>query len=207
MSAPRQIPAVTVRGRLTLMAGGNNDVTATCNQKHPGPDGGAPAACFWPIKDLIPANLATLSQGTPGPFRLTLATGRVLEGTLAPPAAGKQAPSVTSKAAAAIAAKTGKKGQQPKAPAKPAGRATGGAMTAAFNAVAAIAGAAGQTATAAGQAVSATAGAAGKMADAGRQGLIAAQAGIDAADHFGQRRHERKMSGSDQGEDPGGKDS
>lgn len=190
----------SVPRELTLMPSGQG-VNATCGERHrPGRGGrhtGPRAQCFFPVNGLTAANLAALAKGKPGRFRLTLPGGSVVEGTLA--AVGEAGASSTSKAAAAVAAKGGK-GAAP-GPAKPAGRATGGSLAAAFNAVAAVAGAAGQTAAAVGQVATAGASAVGSVASVAREGIGAGRDGIKAADNYGKRRHERKMSAADDGDD------
>ncbi|MFC1405750.1 MULTISPECIES: hypothetical protein [Streptacidiphilus] len=178
---------------LTLISTGAT-VSATCGEKHRGPDGGgARAQCFFPVEQLTAANLGVLATGKPGRFRLTLPGGSVVvEGTLlATGQAATQSPA--ARAAGAAAAKSGK--AAPAGPAKPAGRATGGAMTAAFGALAAVAGAVGQTAAAAGQVATAGASAVGSVADLGREGIGVARDGIREAGAYGERRHERKMTG------------
>ncbi|MEU2395070.1 hypothetical protein [Streptomyces sp. NPDC007369] len=194
---------------LTLISNGAA-VSATCGEQHrprPGERRSGPRAqCFFPVAELTAANLGVIAQGKPGRFRLTLPGGGVVEGTLAA-TGGAQTGSTASRAAAAVNAKSGGTAT-PAAPAKPAGRATGGAMTAAFGAVAAVAGAVGQVAGAAGQ----MAGAVGQVATAGasavesaaslgREGVGAARDGIREAGAYGERRHERKMRGGDGGGD------
>ncbi|MFF8464860.1 hypothetical protein ACF071_29450 [Streptomyces albidoflavus] len=173
---------------LTLMANGKT-VTATCGQKHRGEDGGRRAQCFFPVEQLTAANLGILAQGKPGRFRLTLTDGTKVEGILA--AVGAAA--TNSTAARAAAAADAKNGKTAKAgPPKPAGRATGGAMTAAFGALAAVATSAGQIATAGASAVE-------SAASLGREGIGVARDGIREAGAYGERRHERKMRAGDDG--------
>ncbi|WP_143668769.1 hypothetical protein [Streptomyces sp. b62] len=179
---------------LTLMSNGKT-VTATCGQRHKGEDGGRRAQCFFPVEQLTAANLGILAQGRPGRFRLTLADGTTrVEGILAA-VGGAAANSTAARAAAAADAKNGK--TTPAGPAKPAGRATGGAMTAAFGALAAVAGAAGQAAGAAGQIAAAGASAVESASSLGREGIGAARDGIREAGAYGERRHERKMRAAD----------
>ncbi|MFE2829181.1 hypothetical protein [Streptomyces sp. NPDC059271] len=180
---------------LTLMSNGKA-VTATCGQKHKGEDGGRRAQCFFPVEQLTAANLGILAQGKPGRFRLTLTDGTKVEGILAAVGAAN---STAARAAAAADAKNGKTGQA--GPAKPAGRATGGAMTAAFGALAAVAGAAGQAAGAAGQIAAAGASAVESASSLGREGIGVARDGIREAGAYGERRHERKMRAADAGAD------
>ncbi|WP_331720095.1 hypothetical protein OG762_51605 (plasmid) [Streptomyces sp. NBC_01136] len=182
---------------LTLMANGKT-VTATCGQKHRGEDGGRRAQCFFQVDQLTAANLAVLAQGKPGRFRLTLTDGTKVEGILAA-VGGAAANSPAARAAAAVHAKAGT--TAPAGPAKPAGRATGGAMTAAFGALAAVAGAAGQVAGAAGQIATAGASAVESAASVGREGIGVARDGIREAGAYGERRHERKMSGAGGGDE------
>ncbi|MCT9093883.1 hypothetical protein N4G70_34260 [Streptomyces sp. ASQP_92] len=178
---------------LTLMSNGKT-VTATCGQKHKGEDGGRRAQCFFPVEQLTAANLGILGQGKPGRFRLTLTDGTKVEGILAA-VGGAAANSTAARAAAAADAKSGKTAQA--GPAKPAGRATGGAMTAAFGALAAVAGAAGQAAGAAGQIAAAGASAVESASSLGREGIGVARDGIREAGAYGERRHERKMRAAD----------
>ncbi|MGW2456774.1 hypothetical protein ACWCTA_36425 [Streptomyces sp. NPDC001704] len=173
---------------LTLMANGKT-VTATCGQKHRGEDGGRRAQCFFPVEQLTAANLGILAQGKPGRFRLTLTDGTKVEGILASVGAAA-ANSTAARAAAAADAKNGKTTKA--GPAKPAGRATGGAMTAAFGALAAVATSAGQIATAGASAVE-------SAASLGREGIGVARDGIREAGAYGERRHERKMRAGDDG--------
>ncbi|MGW5336207.1 hypothetical protein [Streptomyces bauhiniae] len=182
---------------LTLMANGKA-VTATCGQKHRGEDGGRRAQCFFPVEQLTAANLGILAKGQPGRFRLTLTDGTKVEGILAAVGASA-ANSTAARAAAAADAKNGKTAQA--GPAKPAGRATGGAMTAAFGALAAVAGAAGQAAGAAGQIAAAGASAVESASSLGREGIGVARDGIREAGAYGERRHERKMRAKDQGDE------
>ncbi|GHJ05612.1 hypothetical protein TPA0906_74770 [Streptomyces olivaceus] len=173
---------------LTLMANGKT-VTATCGQKHRGEDGGRRAQCFFPVEQLTAANLGILAQGKPGRFRLTLTDGTKVEGILAAVGAAA-ANSTAARAAAAADAKNGKAAKA--GPPKPAGRATGGAMTAAFGALAAVATSAGQIATAGASAVE-------SAASLGREGIGVARDGIREAGAYGERRHERKMRAGDDG--------
>lgn len=173
---------------LTLMANGKT-VTATCGQKHRGEDGGRRAQCFFPVEQLTAANLGILAQGKPGRFRLTLTDGTKVEGILAAVGAAA-ANSTAARAAAAADAKNGKTAKA--GPPKPAGRATGGAMTAAFGALAAVATSAGQIATAGASAVE-------SAASLGREGIGVARDGIREAGAYGERRHERKMRAGDDG--------
>ncbi|MFJ1664607.1 hypothetical protein [Streptomyces anthocyanicus] len=173
---------------LTLMANGKT-VTATCGQKHRGEDGGRRAQCFFPVEQLTAANLGILAQGKPGRFRLTLTDGTKVEGILASVGAAA-ANSTAARAAAAADAKNGKTAKA--GPPKPAGRATGGAMTAAFGALAAVATSAGQIATAGASAVE-------SAASLGREGIGVARDGIREAGAYGERRHERKMRAGDDG--------
>ncbi|MFC9016132.1 hypothetical protein [Streptomyces koyangensis] len=175
---------------LTLMANGKT-VTATCGQKHRGEGGGRRAQCFFPVEQLTAANLGILAQGKPGRFRLTLGDGTKVEGILAAVGAAA-ANSTAARAAAAADAKNGKAAKA--GPPKPAGRATGGAMTAAFGALAAVAGAAGQIATAGASAVE-------SASSLGREGIGVARDGIREAGAYGERRHERKMQGAGAAED------
>ncbi|MCY1649228.1 hypothetical protein OVA19_00125 [Streptomyces sp. SL203] len=187
---------------LTLMTSGAA-VTATCGEKHRGEGGGKRAQCFFPVAELTAANLATLAQGRPGAFRLTLPKGATVEGRIAA-VGGGGADSTAARAAAAANAKSGK--AAPAGPAKPAGRATGGAMTAAFGALAAVAGAVGQTAGAVGQVATAGASAVGSVADLGREGIGAGRDVIHEAGAYGERRHQRKMRGGGDGGDAGGEE-
>jgi hypothetical protein len=171
--------------QLTVLPTGST-VSATCGQKHRGPDGGRKAGCFWVIEGLTPAALQGLAQAKPGKIRATLPGGHVLEGRLtavqASAAKGGKAP-----AAAAHADKNRKGKPDPHAARSNSG---GGAAKAAFMAVAAVAGAVGQTATAASNAVSSTAGMVGTVAKAGAS---TTQAAIGAADNAGARRHTRRV--------------
>jgi hypothetical protein len=170
-------------------------VSVTCGQKHRGPTGGHRSGCFWAVEGFTPAALQGLAQAKPGRVRVTLPGGRVLEGrvTAVDTSAGK-----AGSAAAAHAAKTKGKGKDGKtAPAPHAARnqSGGGTAKAAFMAVAAIAGAVGQTA----QAVGATAGAVGKGFDVAKEGAGIVRDGIKAADNAGARsfaRHNTKTEDS-----------
>lgn len=188
---------------LTLMANGKT-VTATCGQKHRGADGGRRAQCFFQVDQLTAANLAVLAQGKPGRFRLTLTDGTKVEGILATVGAAAANSPAARAAAAAVHAKAGTTAQA--GPAKPAGRATGGAMTAAFGALAAVAGAAGQVAGAAGQIATAGASAVESAASVGREGIGVVRDGIGEAGAYGERRHQRKMRAADDGGDEGAED-
>lgn len=172
--------AGNVPRELTLMTSGSA-VNATCGEKHRGEDGGKRAQCWFRVEQLTAANLNTLAQGKPGNFRMVIKDGAKVEGKLA--AIGGTANAST---AARAAAASNKGDKAPAGPARPAGRATGGAMTAAFGALAAVA-------TATGQVASASASAVGSMADLGREGVGAARDGIKEAGAYGERRHERKM--------------
>ncbi|MGW2227476.1 hypothetical protein [Streptomyces formicae] len=185
--------------QLTLIATGAT-VTATCGRRHAPKttekNPGRQPMCFFEVEGLPSAQLATIAQAEERrPFRIKRSAG-VIAGVFLGVASNAPATSSTASAAAAIGAKSGKGGGAgaPSGPAKPAGRATGGAMTAAFGAVAAVAGAAGQVATAGASAVE-------SAASLGREGIGAARDGIREAGAYGERRHERKMrdgAGDDQ---------
>lgn len=174
---------------LTLMASGPA-VMATCGEKHRSADGGRTRAqCFFPVQGITPATLATLSKAQPGNIKATLPDGKVLEGRLAET---KTAVS-SGTAAAAMAAAQHKNGTAKAGPARvPSGS---GAAQAAFMAVAAIANMGTAAANAVGNTAMAAGGAVGKVADMGREGIGAARDGIQAADNFGERRHQRRMRG------------
>jgi hypothetical protein len=190
---------------LTLIPSGAV-VNATCGAMHRNAKGerGSAAQCFFPVENLTPAQLGTIGQAQPGkPFRLRVkgkgGAESTIEGKLVQ--TGGAVPSTAARAAAAANAKAGTPAAA--GPAKPAGRATGGAMTAAFGALAAVAGAVGTTAAAAGQVATAGASAVGSVADLGREGIGLARDGVREAGAYGERRHERKMHGAGSGGDEG----
>lgn len=168
---------------ITLMTSGQN-VMATCGETHKLPDSARRGRCFFPLD--IPADVVSALAGAkPGGIRVTMPDGKRLEAKVLPSQAGAAGGASTAIGRAAAAQGGGGKA----APPRPQGGNSnkGSALTAAFNAIGAVAGAVGQTAAAVGQVASAGA----SVADsAGR----VAVAGIGAADSYGERRHTRVMA-------------
>ncbi len=193
LRCPTAGPGETPR-QLTLIEAGSL-VAASCGRKHRGPDGRR-AGCWWTLDGVPPAVLHGLAQAGAGTVRATLPGGRTLQGRIASvdtstPAAGRRGKAGPATAAAAH-------GQKARAAGGTAGphaarnSAGGGTARAAFQALAAVAGAIGQTAgaigqtaTAASSVVSSTTGLIGRGVDLGRET-------VRAVDHTAQRDFARR---------------
>lgn len=182
-------------------------VVGTCGQTHRprGDDGrkAKAAECVFQVAQVTREELQALAApNKTGRVRGKLPTGKAVDAQIisfGAPAAGAQAGG--GKAAQAFAAaKNGKGAAAPAAPAR-VPRGGGGAMTAFFGAIAATAGAVGQVAGAAGQVAGSAASIVGSAADLGKEGVGLARDGVKEAGAYGSRRHERKMRGSDSGDD------
>ncbi|MFE1361330.1 hypothetical protein [Streptomyces harbinensis] len=175
--------------RLRLVATGGS-VRATCDRKHAQQGGGAKASCWWVVDGLTAADLAALAEAKPGRVRAQLSSGAVLEGKVASAdgAKGKGGGKAAKKSvttgpwaklkAAATPKPTAKAGGKAAAPA--AAKGGGGAAVAAFGALAALAGAVGQTARA-------TADIVGSGASVTREFTGVVRDGIRAVDNAGAR--------------------
>lgn len=174
--------------RLRLVATGGS-VRATCDKPHKQPTGKS-ASCWWVVDGLTAADLAALAEAKPGRVRAQLSNGAVLEGKVASTdgAKGKGAGKAAKKSAvtgpwaklkaAATPKPTAKAGGKAAAPA--AAKGGGGAAVAAFGALAALAGAVGQTARAGADIV-------GSGASVTREFTGVVRDGIRAVDNAGAR--------------------